>query len=480
MSRKSLKKQLDGMSIGQKVLWMLSGLGILMILICVLNVAALATMKEYNVAIEERLATYEEHIHAGDTTGTAELEEEMDYYFNKSDIKIDGTYVFNIILVVMSIIVIIVCSLLASKIIAAPAKKASGQLGDIIGKIEAGHGDLTARLNVKSKDEIGQLVKGINAFIAQLQNLIKNLKEEAGKMYESAENVTAQVGASNENAVNVSAAMEEMSASMEEVAATVEQLAEGSNKVLAQLQEVSAKAIEGTQLVDTIKKNSGAMYRETVDSKEKAHEVIGEIREELAVSVEDSKSVDKIKELTDQILGIAGQTNLLALNASIEAARAGEAGKGFAVVADEIRVLADSSRSTANNIQEISEVVTVAVEKLAKSAEHMLKFVDEKVISDYDSFVGIVEQYRSDAESINEILDEFANSAASVNAVMESMNQGLNDISVTVDETAKGVSDVAENTSELVNAMSLIQDESVASKNISETLTNEVNKFEIV
>ncbi len=204
------------------------------------------------------------------------------------------------------------------------------------------------------------------------------------------------------------------------------------------------------------------------------------IREELKTSVEESKSVDKIRELTDDILGIAGQTNLLALNASIEAARAGEAGRGFAVVADQIRVLADSSKNTANNIQEISGIVMNAVEKLSNNAENMLQFVDEKVLKDYDGFVDIVKQYQADAENMNDILTEFANSASSVNEVMQTMNQGLNDISITVDETAKGVTDVAESTSDLVNTMALIKDETEANQNISKTLSAEVNRFEVV
>ncbi len=445
-----------------------------------MNVAALMTISDYNKSIEEKLAAYESSIHSGNVAGTTQLEEDMDYLFNKSDIKVEGTFVFDVILVVVSLVIIAVCIVVANMMIAGPAKKAGKQIGEIIGKIETGHGDLTDRINVKSDDEIGALVEGFNEFIGQLQMLMRTIKDGAGKMLASAENITEQVGASNENAVNVSAAMEEMSASMEEVAATVEQLAEGSNKVLAQLQEVGAKVQEGVQMVENIKENSGTMYKETVESKEKAYEVIGDIRGELAESVEDSKSVDKIRELTDEILGIAGQTNLLALNASIEAARAGEAGKGFAVVAEQIRVLADSSKNTANNIQEISEIVTVAVEKLAKNAEHMLKFVDEKVIKDYDGFVEIVDQYHEDAERMNVLLDEFANSAASVNSVMESMTQGLNDISITVDETAKGVTEVAENTSDLVNAMSLIKEETVVSQDISKSLSDEVNRFENV
>lgn len=467
-------------SIGKKILVMVVGLGIVMALIAVSNVAALQTLGDYNKAIEERLTEYEKAVSGGNASNIADLEEEMDYYFNKSDVKINGTYTFNVILVIVAIVISVITVLASKKTIAGPAKKAGAQITEIIGKIDAGRGDLTDRINVKSKDEIGQLVEGFNNFIANLQMLMRAIKEESEKMLVSANNVAAHVGVSNENAVSVSAAMQEMSASMEEVAATVEQLAAGSNKVLAQLQEINAKASEGAQLVETIRQNSGAMYRETVDSKERANGIIDEIREELETSVEKSKSVEKIKELTDDILGIAGQTNLLALNASIEAARAGEAGRGFAVVADQIRVLADSSKNTANNIQEISDIVTVAVERLSKSAENMLKFVDEKVIKDYDGFVEIVEQYRADADSMNALLDQFANSAASVNEVMESMNQGLNDISITVDESAKGVSEVAESTSELVNAMALIKDESEINQNISKKLSGEVNRFEVV
>ena len=467
-------------SIGKKVLLMVVGLGLIMALIAVSNVAAMQTLSGYNKALEEKLEEYEKALTGGNATSAAALEEDMDYYFNKSDIKINGTYIFDLILVFVAIILSAVVLIIAKKTISGPAKKAGNQITEIISKIEAGKGDLTDRIDIKSKDEIGQLATGFNNFIMNLQMLMRAIKEESARMLESAENVSNQVGMSNENAVSVSAAMQEMSASMEEVAATIEQLATGSNKVLEQLQEVNAKAGEGAQLVDSIRKNSGEMYKDTVDSKEKASGIIGEIREELQNSVEKSKSVEKIKELTDDILGIAGQTNLLALNASIEAARAGEAGRGFAVVADQIRVLADSSKNTANNIQEISDIVIDAVSRLSGSAEHMLSFVDEKVIKDYDGFVEIVKQYRADAESMNDLLVEFAKSASSVNEVMQNMNQGLNDISITVDESAKGVSEVAESTSELVNAMALIRQETEVSQNISQTLSGEVNRFEVV
>ena len=102
-----------------------------------------------------------------------------------------------------------------------------------------------------------------------------------------------------------------------------------------------------------------------MNNKEGAGAVMNAIRQKLSDAVAESHNVKQINELTGNILSVASQTNLLALNASIEAARAGEAGRGFAVVADEIRILADDSRNTANNIQTVSNLVISAVESLA-------------------------------------------------------------------------------------------------------------------
>lgn len=237
---------------------------------------------------------------------------------------------------------------------------------------------------------------------------------------------------------------------------------------------------DGVQLVLDIKQRAQGMHQNTVQSKDSAGQIILDIRETLDSAVEESHSVEQINELTSEILSITSKTNLLALNASIEAARAREAGKGFAVVADEIRVLADNSRDTANNIQVISNQVTKAVERLAESAGGMLKFIDEKILKEYDGFVEVVEQYEKDADSVNDILSQFADNTNGINSTIQTMNTGINAIATAVDESAKAVVSVAENAVSLVDSMKQIREETETNHEISAKLSSEVNRFKKV
>lgn len=399
---------------------------------------------------------------------------------NRSVTRINNTYRINMIFIVILFVLLVITIVVVLVTIAGPAKKSGVLLQQIVNKIENNEGDLTERIPVRTKDEIGQMTAGVNGFMEQLQKVMQKLQKESEQMMTSVETVRRELNDSNENAGSVSAAMEELAASMEEMAATLGQVASGSDNILKDIQAMEGKVNDGVRLVVDIKERAGEMHQSTTESKESNGQIMSDIRKSLETAVQQSRSVEQINELTGEILSITSQTNLLALNASIEAARAGEAGKGFAVVADEIRILADSSRETANNIQNISNMVTGAVGELAKNAEGMLHFVDEKIMKDYDGFVEVVGQYERDADSVNDILTEFAKNASEISTTLQEMNISTNDIAMAVDESAKGVASVTENVVSLVGAIKQIQNETENNQEISLQLSNEVNRFKNV
>lgn len=467
-------------SIGKKLIGMMASLGVLLVLICLLNISALSIMEEQNRTIAQRVEELETAAHNSDSEAMSQSEENISFILEKSALRISGTHVFDVVMMFVALVFVIIMVVIVNKTIAGPVKDASVHLGGIVDGIKQNKGDLTQRIEVKTEDEVGQLVDGINGFIENLQMLMKKVQEESKKMMTSVTEVTGRVDESNESAMSVSAATEELAASMAEVSSTLEQINHGSAEILKHIQVMSQRADSGVESAANIKVRAQNMHNETIESKEAAVGVFKEVGATLYEAVEESRSVEKINELTGNILDIASQTNLLALNASIEAARAGEAGKGFAVVAEEIRQLADNSRDTANDIQSISNLVTNAVEKLSSNATKMLSFVNENVMKDYDNFVEVVNQYENDADIMSSILTEFAAKISEVSGTMENMNTGINNISVTVDESAKGITGVAEDATKLVNAISQIQAETENNQNISQDLESEVKRFERV
>ena len=385
----------------------------------------------------------------------------------------NNALIINIIIMLIAVVIVIVFSRSVIK----PVNKATNKVNEIIKGIEAGEGNLTERLEVMSQDEIGQLSTGINRFLDQLQGIMVKLRGSSEGMNLQVNNMKSNIVSSEGSASDVSATMQQMSASMEEISATLDTIAAGSRDMLESVHDMKGLAKEGVDVTDTIKVKAEDIRKDALNSKENTIKMIDENKELLEVAIENSRSVDKINELTNDILGIASQTNLLALNASIEAARAGEAGRGFAVVADEIRDLAERSKDTANNIQEISHLVTEAVGSLANNANEMLSFIDGTVLADYDKLVDVANQYYADADQLDGMMDVIDNKSAELEENITNINEGIDGINTAVDESAQGVTQVADNASQLVEMLGSIRNDAESNQEISDELSNEVSQF---
>ena len=378
---------------------------------------------------------------------------------------------------IMVIIIIIAVVLCIELIVIKPLKKIDKELGVIIDEINQDRGDLTKRININRKDEIGKVATNINVFIEKLQTIMQKITSNSKQLDETVGNVVGKVNTANGSACDISAVMEELSATMEEVAATVKNIDE--NTAVANT-KVDKMTIETGNVVDySNEMNERAIkLQETAQAnKDETTKMVGSIIEELKNAMKESKKVEKISQLTSDILSISSQTNLLALNASIEAARAGEAGKGFAVVADEIRELAESSRNTANNIQEINEMVISAVEGLISSSNKIVDYVDETILPDYDDFVSSGKQYNDDSTHIKNIMDEFTGLSNDMQKTIKSMVDAINGITKAVEESADGVTSAAMSVDSLVADMNDVNKEMDTNQNVSDKLRKETECF---
>lgn len=358
-----------------------------------------------------------------------------------------------------------------------PVLKSSKELGVIIDSIEAEKGDLSKRITVNGKDEISKMGDGINSFMNILQVMMRKITNSSKALDKMAEEVKESVSSVNISAYDISAAMEELSSSMEEVAATSSNVNNNAGTVGDNVKEL-AKASEDLSVYAGEMKNRAAKIEEDAKmNKEDARNVVAGILSSLQKAVDDSKSVERVGGLTEEILSISSQTNLLALNASIEAARAGEAGKGFAVVADEIRQLADSSRETAGNIQNINNMVIAAVQELVNNSNGIIKYLQESVLPAYESFLAGGIQYKEDASHVNEIVTHFSDMSVNLDLLVSEIIDAMGGIASAVDESANAVMTSATNTNNLVKELEQISSKTDSNHKIAKQLKKEAGKF---
>ena len=382
-------------------------------------------------------------------------------------------------LLAVALVVFIIVVLIVLNEVVKPLQNQRKELNAIIEEINAGQGDLTKRVSVRSHDEIGQASDNINHFIETLQNIMSNIINNSNVLDGVVGNVAESVSSSSDSANDISAIMEELSATMEEVSATTSTVSENTVSADGRIREMNEQTKVISKYAQETRERAEALENTATENMNNTSRVIGEITEEMNLALENSKSVEKVAQLTDDILSISSQTNLLALNASIEAARAGEAGKGFAVVADEIRQLADSSRETANNIQTINEQVIDAVQGLVKSSEKIITYINESVLPDYQSFVEGGQQYSTDANHIDTTMDECSNMAGEIQATMAKITDAIEGINRAVEESANGVTDAAVSIDSLVQSISTVsgqmEENSAVAKNLKEESSSFVN-----
>lgn len=354
----------------------------------------------------------------------------------------------------IALLVVVIVIMLGLRLwVIGPVKKATKQVDELVEGIRCNKGDITKRIHVGSRDEVGRLAIAINDLVAQMQIIIRAITEGCGQMEEKQADIISNVEKVNATADHTMQNLGVMSEGMQLVTGAIGGVQQDTGVLDHTVENMLEVAQNGRDYAADIKEKAGKMKVTAVESKQEATLVMKEIDTAMTESIANSRQIHKITELTEEILGIAGTTNLLALNASIEAARAGEAGRGFAVVAEEIRKLADSSRESANNIQEISNRVVESVEELSENATRLLEFMNTRVMKDYDALEDTGSNYHEAADHVDEMMNEFRQKIDELLSVLQNVNTANTQMEATVGDSTEKLSAVEKNNQGLQQEM---------------------------
>lgn len=389
-----------------------------------------------------------------------------------SSARVRGMFIIMLILVLLFVTLYGVFMLVIRKL-----NVATKEIKGIIKGIDDRQGDLTRRITILSNDEVADLGNGINAFMEKLQNIMKLIIINSQKLEAVVGEVQQNLHTSNDSAADLSAVTEELSATMQEIGESASVINQNAEAVLEKVVEIAGKSGEINEYSKGMKESADKLEADARTNMERTNLKVNEILNVLNQAIEDSRSVEQVNGLTNDILNISSQTNLLALNASIEAARAGEAGRGFAVVAEQIRQLADSSRETANHIQQINGIVTNAVHNLSDNADNLVSYMKESILPEFAAFVEGGAQYRENATYIESVMNEFTEKTDALKNEVDSIADSISSITHAIEEGAKGVNGAAQSTQTLVADMDNINERMNENREIASALQKETDVF---
>ena len=358
-----------------------------------------------------------------------------------------------------------------------PIKKSSGELHQMIEKIDENKGDLNARISTRTRSELSILVGGMNDFLETLQNIINKVSDGTKALAQSNDQIVTMVKTANTNITESSAALEELAANMENISSTSDSIQNTIGGVKAQVDVLWEEANQGSEKAVKVSDDAQAMKKHIVEVKSLTVNKAGEMTELLNRSIQNCEKVTKIDTLSETIMNIANETTLLSLNASIEAARAGEAGRGFAVVANQINSLSDNSQKTAKDIQHINQEVVNTVQELAANTSEVLEYINNNILKDYDQFVEAMDEYVNNMEDFYAILQNFSNSSKGLNDSMGNIINSVEFITSAMGEGSTAMDVSAENATSLVDKMNEVQSAVNVCREVSDMLGQEIKHF---
>jgi len=363
------------------------------------------------------------------------------------------------------------------KMVILPLGRTRNEINGIISDIDKRQGDLTSRVSIPSNREIAEVGKGINVFMEKLQDIFGVIIENSQKMERLVNEVRESVLTSNGSVADLSAVTEELSAAMGEMSTSASLINTNADEVKKEVDAMAERTMEILDYTTEMKSHADSLEGSAHENMETTERKMNEILEVLEQAIEESKSVDQVNSLTNDILHIASKTNLLSLNASIEAARAGAAGRGFAVVASEISQLSTASQDAANRIQGINSVVIQAVNNLAENAKGLVDYMNDSILPEFKNFVNGGSEYRRKANYIENVVSDFSKRMDRLQGTVSEIADSIGLITRAIGEGVSGIGNAADSTQVLLTDMENIAQHMDENQEIAVHLKRETEIF---
>ena len=395
------------------------------------------------------LKQVEDHLSAGIVAKTQELAA------SEKTKMIVSLITFSVITILSGLLVFLVTAIILNGI-----KQATG----VALELAEGDGDLTKRMHIKTKDEIGGLGRAIDKMLDNLSSMIGQIQGVSGSL-DSANTglseMASEMSSETENVAGkasmVAAAAEEMSVNMDTVAIAVEDAAQNVASVAAATEEIAMISNKISTNTDKARKITGRAVTQAANSSERVHEL--------------GKAADEIGKVTETITEISAQTNLLALNATIEAARAGEAGKGFAVVANEIK---DLARQTADATLEIKSKIE-GIQSSTKGTVAEIKDISCVIDEINEIVAGISESVETQTATTTEISANINQASQGIQEVTENVSQA----STVSKEVAQDIAAVDQSSNQMLTGSNNVKATAEELSTLAGKLQNLVGKFNV-
>jgi methyl-accepting chemotaxis protein len=407
-----------------------------------------------------------------------------------------------IIIAVIITVAVAVIIFLVSTSITKPIVKIALTLKDI----SEGEGDLTKSINLKAKDETGDLARYFNCTLEKIKDLVVIIKRQAIALFdvgnELSSNMTETAAAINEitsNIQNIKGRMINQSASVTQTNATMEQITSNidrlNNQVEKQSSSVSKSSSAIEQMIANIQSVTATLARNTENVKDlmEASDVGRNGLQEVSTDIQEiARESEGLLEINAVMENIASQTNLLSMNAAIEAAHAGEAGKGFAVVADEIRKLAESSGEQSKTISMVLKKIKDSIDKITRSANEVLNRFEaidngvRTVSEQAENIRNAMEEQNVGSQQILEVIGQLNDITREVKNGSDEMLEGSKEViqeSKNLDrvtlEITSGINEMAAGADQINVAVHRVNEISGQNKENIDVLVKEVSRFKV-